>query len=276
VVRPGSGGSGAGRSISWDPAGGSIDATALEGVDAVIHLAGHSIGTKRWTDDEKRRIRDSRVDGTRLLAGALASLERKPGVLLSGSAVGYYGDAGDVEVDETGPAGEGFLAGVVEQWEEAASAAPEAGIRTAFLRTGVVLTSEGGALAKQLPIFRFGVGGRIGSGRQYLSWVSLEDEIGAIVHLLTAEVEGPVNLTAPNPVTNAEFTDVLGSVLHRPTVLPIPGFAPKVVLGGQLVDEVLLASQRVVPRKLLDSGYHFAHPHLEDALRAALEGPAAA
>jgi len=261
--------------IAWDPATGVLDAASLEGIGAVVHLAGAGIGDHRWTDAYKREILESRTRSTVLLAGRLAGLQRPPTVLLSGSAVGYYGESETATFTEASPAGAGFLAEVCVAWEAAAAPAVEAGIRTAFLRTGIVLSPAGGALKKTLPLFKLGAGGKMGSGRQWWSWISLDDEVGAIVHLLTAEVSGPVNLTAPTPVTNAEFTKVLGSVLGRPTFLPVPKFGPKLLLGGELADALLFTSQKVLPSELTRSGYTFAHPTLDGALRALL-GKAAA
>ncbi len=253
------------QSIVWDPEAESIDAGAFEGLDAVVHLAGEGIGERRWTDEQKSRILRSRTVGTGLLAAALAGLQKPPPVLLSGSAVGYYGDTGDTVTDESGQPGDDFAARVCVAWEAAARPAQDAGIRVAFLRTGIVLSTDGGALARQLPAFRFCLGGRAGSGRQWQSWISIEDEVGAIVHLLSSEVSGPVNLTAPNPVTNAEFTKALGAVLHRPTTI-LPMFGPRLLFGRELADSLLLTSQRVVPAVLETTGYEFRHPELRGAL----------
>jgi uncharacterized protein len=261
--------------IAWDPSTGTIDTASLEGIDGVVHLAGAGIGDKRWTESYKREILESRTQGTGLLASALAGLARRPSVLLSGSGVGYYGRRGDEVLDETAPAGSGFLADVVQAWEEATAPAVSAGIRTAFLRTGIVLSPDGGALKKQLPIFKSGLGGRFGKGRNWQSWISIDDEVGATVFLLGAPVSGPVNLTAPNPVTNAEFARVLGSVLRRPTALPIPAFGPKLLLGSELAEALLFTGQRVAPRVLEAAGYRFTHPDLEGALRSLLDKPAA-
>jgi len=257
--------------VAWDPAEGTIDAAALEGHDAVVHLAGVGIGDRRWTPEHKSQVLESRVRGTTLLAGTLAGLVRPPAVLASGSAVGFYGDRGDEEITEEAGPGTGFLATVVEAWEAAAAPAVEAGIRVAYLRSGVVLSADGGALRKQLPFFRAGLGGRLGSGRQWLSWVAIDDEVGAIRHVLdTAEVAGPVNLCAPEPVTNGEFTRVLGHVLHRPTPLPTPTPALHLLFGREMVAEMLLAGQRVLPAVLVRSGYAFAQPELAPALAAQL------
>jgi uncharacterized protein (TIGR01777 family) len=273
VVRSGGEGPDA---VRWDPMVGTIDASALAGVDAVVNLGGEGIGDHRWTEAQKRRIRDSRVTGTTVLAEAMAALEPRPSVLLNASAVGYYGDRGDEVLTEASGPGTGFLSEVVQAWEGATRPAAAAGIRTACFRTGIVLAADGGALAKQLPLFRFGLGGRLGSGTQWLPWIALEDEVGAIVHLLTADVEGPVNLAAPDPVTNATFTEVLGRVLGRPTFLAAPAFGPRLLLGRELADELLFSSARMVPEKLRASGYEFALPELEGALRSVLDRPAAA
>lgn len=260
-------------SIAWDIDAGTIDRAGLEGLDAVVHLAGEGIGEKRWNPEQKRRIRESRTRGTALLAEALADLERPPAVLLSGSGVHYYGSRGDDVLTEASPPGEGFLPEVVQAWEAATAPAEAAGIRTAHLRTGVVQTPAGGALAKTLPIFRLGLGGRMGSGRQWWSWISRTDEVRAIRFLLEADVSGPVNLTAPAPVTNAEYTKVLGKVLGRPTLLPIPSFGPKLVVGSELASTLLFDSIRAEPRALVDAGFAFEHPDLESALRAELDRP---
>lgn len=250
----------------WDPAAGTIDAGALEGIDAVVHLAGESIAERRWTPEQKERIRSSRERTTTLLTTTLSALASPPRTLLSGSAIGIYGDTGATVTDETGPLGSDFLASVCIDWEEAARPAAEAGIRTVFLRTGIVLSAEGGALAKQLPFFKFGLGGKLGSGRQYQSWISLDDHIAATTWLLDGKTSGPVNLTAPEPVTNAEFTKALGRQLHRPTTI-IPLIGPRTLYGRELVDALLLTSQRVVPKVLLDGGFRFTHTKLEDALQ---------
>lgn len=253
----------------WDPDTGRIDAGALEGVGAVVHLAGAGIADARWTPERKELVMGSRTRGTGLLAETLAGLDRPPSVLLSGSAIGYYGDTGGDPIDESGPPGDDFPARVCVRWEASAAPAVEAGLRVAFLRTGIVLSTRGGALAKQLPFFRLGLGGRAGSGRQYLSWITLEDEVRAIVHLLGSELSGPVNLTAPEPVTNAEFTRTLGSVLHRPTTI-LPMFGPRLLYGRELADSLLLTSQRVVPTALDGDGFSFAHPGLREGLTAVL------
>lgn len=262
--------------VTWDPRGGTIEAAAIEGIDAVVHLAGAGIGDKKWTPDRKRLILESRTQGTRLLAEALAGLDRAPRVLVSGSAVGYYGNRGDDPLTEEAPPGDDFPAQVCLAWEGATAAAAEAGIRVVTIRTGVVLAAHGGALSRMLVPFRLGLGGRIGSGRQYLSWIALADEVGAILHVLQNErVSGPVNLTAPNPATNSEFTAALGRAMHRPTVLPTPVAALKVVYGGELVQHLLVEGQRVLPRVLETTGYTFLHPRLDDALREVLDAHAA-
>jgi uncharacterized protein (TIGR01777 family) len=260
--------------IRWDPAADDIDRPALEGVDAVVHLAGAGIADKRWTPARRREILESRTHGTVLLAGALAKLDRPPKVLVSGSAVGYYGDGGDAVLTEDSPPGHVFLSTLCEAWEAAAAPAVDAGIRTAFARTGLVLTSKGGSLGKLVPLFRLGLGGRMGGGREYWSWISLTDEVRALRFLLDHEVSGPFNLTGPTPVRNAEVTEVLAKVLHRPALLPIPSFGPKLVLGADLANQLLFLSQRIEPRALLDAGFTFEHPDIETALRAELGRPA--
>jgi len=210
------------------------------------------------------------VDGTGLLARTLAGLDPRPAVLVSASGIDYYGDRGDDVVDETAPNGRGFLPDLCAQWEAAANPARDAGIRVAHTRSGLVLSPQGGALKKELPLFKLGLGGRFGSGKQWQSWIAIDDEVGAMLHLLTAAVAGPVNLTAPNPVTNAEFTKTLGAVLHRPTLLPVPSFGPRLLVGGELADVLLYESKRVVPRVLEATGYTFRYPTLDSALRALL------
>ena len=259
--------------IRWDPDNGVIDAAGLDGIDAVVHLAGEGIGEKRWTPEQKQRIRASRVAGTTLLANTLAALDRPPQVLVSASAVGWYGNRGDEVLTEESPppAPDEFLAEVCRAWESATGPAGVAGIRTVHVRTGIILSVAGGALARMLTPFRLGVGGRIGSGRQYMSWIAIDDEVGAILHAIdTAGLSGPVNATAPNPVTNAEFTKALGRVLHRPTILPTPTAPLKAVYGKELVQSLLLDGQRVVPERLQSSGYAFVLPTLDRALTAIL------
>src|SRR5438105_8269515 len=256
---------------AWDIHASTIDAAALEGHDAAVHLAGAGLGDHRWSDAYKREVRDSRTRGTALLCETLAKLERPPRVLVSGSAIGWYGDRGDEELSEASGPGRGFLASVVKDWEAATEAASDAGIRVVRLRSGVVLSRKGGALKKQLLPFKLGVGGKLGSGKQWLSWIALDDEIAAILHLIRREtLRGPVNATAPNPVTNAEFTEALGAVLHRPTVATVPRFALGAVFGRQMADEMLLAGQRVLPRALEASGFRFGFPRVDEALRAML------
>lgn len=262
------------RGLRWDPLAGTIDAAGFEGLDAVVHLAGEGIGEKRWTPEQKAAILESRTAGTRLLAETLAGLDHRPAVLVSGSAIGYYGDRGAEELTEASPSGpvDDFLVDVCRQWESATAPAEEAGIRTVHLRTGIVLSTGGGALARMLTPFRFGLGGRIGSGKQYMSWISLADEVGAIVHALEHDqVRGALNATGPTPVTNREFTETLGHVLHRPTLLPTPLLPLKAVYGAELVQHLLVDGQRVLPAKLTDTGYEFRHATLHDALHAAID-----
>ena len=256
--------------IMWDPKSGKLDPVSLEGCDAVIHLSGAGIGDKRWSDAYRKEILDSRTATTLLLANTIASLQRKPSVFLSGSAIGIYGARGDEQLTETSAHGTGFLADVCKQWEAAAKPAIDAGVRTVFLRTGIVLSPKGGALKKLLPLFRLGVGGKFGNGKQWQSWISMDDEVASIIHLLTANVSGAVNLTAPQPVTNAEFTKVLARVIKRPAIVPVPTFAPKILLGGELADALLFTGQRVMPQALTASGYVFKHSTLESALRSLL------
>ena len=258
------------KDLRWDIDAQTLDPAGLEGVDAVVHLAGEGIGEKRWSDEQKRRVLESRTRGTTLLARTLAGLGRRPAVLVSASAVGYYGDRGDEVLTEDSPSGDGFTAEVCRQWEASTQAAADAGIRVAIVRTGIVLSKEGGAFPRLLPLFRLGLGGRMGSGRQWWSWIGVEDEVGAILHVIDGDLSGPVNLTAPNPVRNAELTRTLGRVLHRPAVVPVPPFGPALLLGRELAHELLFSSQRVLPTRLEASGYRFRHPDLEGALQAAL------
>jgi hypothetical protein len=254
----------------WNPGAGQIDAAALEGTDVVVHLAGESIASARWTVERKRRIRDSRVVGTGLLARTLAALDRPPQLLVSASAIGLYGHRGDTPLTESDPPGTGFLAEVGRDWEGATSAASQAGIRVALLRFGIILSLQGGALAKMLPPFRLGVGGPLGSGRQWMSWLTIDDAVGIIQHgIACPELSGPVNAVAPEPVTNAEFTRSLGTVLGRPAVLPVPAFGLE-LLFGEMAGEALLGSQRVLPRRLEETGYAFRDPVLLPALRRLL------
>lgn len=256
--------------IRWDIDRGDIDSAGLEGIDAVVNLAGESIGEKRWSEEQKRKILQSRSQGTSLLVDALAHLSAKPRVLVSGSAVGFYGDRGDEQLTEASGPGTGFLTDVVTAWEAAAEPAAAAGIRVVKIRTGIVLDREGGALAKMVSMARFGLLGKLGSGRQWMSWIALEDEIRAIRFLLDSEISGPVNLTSPAPVTNAVFTKALGRSLHRPTFLPVPAFGPKLLLGRELAATLLLEGQRVLPDVLLDAGFEFRYDDLESALAAIL------
>ena len=257
----------AGSEVYWKPKAGEIDAASLEGVDAAVHLAGAPIA-ERWTDERKRAIRDSRVQGTRLFATALAGLRKKPSVLVTASGIGIYGSRrGDEMLTEDSSTGGDFLADVSRDWEGAAQPASDAGLRVVHSRTGPVLSPEGGMLGKMLLPFRMGAGGRIGSGRQWVSWVGLDDVVHAMSFMIaTASLRGPVNLVAPNPVTNAEFTNALGRVLGRPTIATVPEFAIKLAFG-EMGENTILASQRVMPQRLLGAGYRFRHPHIEEALR---------
>lgn len=252
--------------ISWKPSEGYIDEAALEGIDAVIHLAGENIG-QRWTPSVRRRIVDSRLQGTRLLAEALARLRRPPRVLLAASAMGYYGDRGDEILDESAPMGTGFLPEICAQWEACAEPASRAGIRVVHLRFGNILSPAGGALAKMLPAFRAGVAGPLGGGGQWMSWISIEDVIAGVNFLLAhPTLSGAVNLSAPAPVTNRDFTRVLARTLHRPAFIPVPAAALRLLFGREMADGTVLASTRVAPARLLAAGYRFRHPELEGAL----------
>ncbi|WP_399092041.1 TIGR01777 family oxidoreductase [Streptomyces sp. BBFR2] len=253
--------------VRWDPRRQEVDTAGLAGCEAVVHLAGAGVGDHRWTAAYKREIHDSRVRGTTAVATALASLDTPPRVFVCASAIGYYGDTGARRTDETAPAGEGFLPGVCVDWEDAAAPAEEAGIRTAFARTGLVVARSGGAWGRLFPLFRLGLGGRLGDGSQYWSFISLHDHIAALRHLIDGDLAGPVNLTAPEPVTNREVTAAMGRVLHRPTPFPVPAAALRLALGEFSAD--VLGSQRVIPRRLLDDGFTFAHPGIEQAIRAA-------
>lgn len=266
----------AGRGVfGWaDPQTGPPPAEAFAGVGAVVHLAGESVAEGRWTSAKKQRIRDSRVKMTRQLVEGMSACQDGPRTLICGSAIGIYGSRGDELLHEQSAPGEGFLAEVCLAWEAEARRAAEHGIRVVSLRTGIVLAEGGGALQKMLLPFKLGAGGRLGSGRQWMSWVHIDDVVGLIRHAAThAEVEGPLNAVAPNPRTNREFTKVLGRVLRRPTLFPAPGFGLRLMLG-EMAGELLLASQRVAPRAALESGYAFEHPELEGALRAILDAPA--
>ncbi|MFF6998574.1 TIGR01777 family oxidoreductase [Streptomyces sp. NPDC008313] len=255
--------------VRWDPAQRRIDAAGLAGCAAVVNLAGAGIASRPWTDAYKERIRLSRVDGTVTLAEAVAALDTPPRVFVNGSAIGFYGDTGDRAVDESAPPGDGFLPGVCVEWEEATEPAREAGVRTVLARTGLVVARGGGAWGKLFPLFRAGLGGRLGDGRQYWSFIALHDEVAALRHLLdTGTLSGPVNLTAPEPRTNREVTEAMGRVLHRPTLFTAPAPLLRLALGEMSGD--ILGSQRVLPARLLDSGFAFAFPGIDDALRAAL------
>jgi uncharacterized protein len=262
------------RHIQWAPNEGFADADLprLEGLDAVVHLAGENIAGLRWTEEKKKAIRDSRVLGTRTIVEAFARLERKPRAFISGSAIGFYGDRGDSEMNESNSPGDTYLSEVCEDWEAESLRAEPMGIRTVLLRTGIVLSKDGGALATMLTPFKMGVGGVVGSGKQWMSWVSLDDVVGIINFALENEgVSGPVNVVSPNPATNEEFTKTLGKVLYRPTILPLPQFAVNLVFG-EMGDALLLDSTRVVPKRLLEAGYKFQFTELEPALKHAVDG----
>lgn len=256
--------------VLWDPAAGTIDKAGLEGFDAVVHLAGKSIDAGRWTRKLKDEILQSRVVGTELLAQSLAGLARPPKAFVCASAIGFYGSRGAEALGETSPAGSGYLPEVCKAWEAAAEPARQKGLRVAHVRFGVVLSDRGGALAKMLLPFKLGVGGVIGNGEQYMGWIALEDAVGALRHALdTPTLEGPLNAVAPQTLTNREFTKALGRALHRPTIFPLPGFAARLVLG-EMAEALLLASQRVEPRRLLESAYRFRRPEIDGALKALL------
>ncbi|HVF74672.1 MAG TPA: TIGR01777 family oxidoreductase [Acidimicrobiales bacterium] len=258
------------RGETWDIPARRFDRSALDRIDAVVHLAGEGVGARRWSKAQKARIRASRVDGTTLLAEAMAAVATPPKVLVSGSAIGYYGERGDEVLTEDSAPGDDFLSELCQAWEASTAPAAEAGVRVVHLRTGIVLSGRGGALKKQLPLFRIGLGGKLGSGRQWTSWVSLHDEVGAILHALRSDdLSGPINATAPHPVTNAEFTAALGKAMRRPARLPVPRAALSVVLGGEMAAS-LTASQRVLPTRLEAHGYRFKHPELPAALEVAL------
>lgn len=257
--------------VSWDPATGTVDLDGLAGTEGVVNLSGAGVGDHRWTDPYKREILDSRIDSTHTIVAAITQLDPMPRVLVSASAIGFYGDTGDRAVDETAPAGQGFLADVVRAWEAASVPAATAGIRVANPRTGLVVSSRGGAWARMFPLFKWGLGGKLGPGSQYWSWISMRDEVRALRFLLEDDsLSGPVNLTAPLPVTNAEVTRVMGKVLGRPTILPAPAFALKAVLG-EFSTEVL-GSARVLPSALENAGFPFEDGTIESAIRAALAG----
>jgi uncharacterized protein (TIGR01777 family) len=259
------------REIGWDPARGVSEPERLEGFDGVVHLAGEGIAAGRWTAERQKRIRESRVVGTRVLCEALARTRHRPAVLVAASAVGAYGDRGNELLSESSPRGAGFLAEVCRDWEAATAPAADVGVRVVSLRTGIVLAKHGGALAKMLLPFRLGLGGPIGNGNQFMSWIALDDHVAAIRYALVAgALSGPVNAVAPNPVQNREFTRVLARVLRRPAIFPLPAFAARILLG-KMADELLLSGQRVVPERLSSAGFIFAHPQLEGALRHVLD-----
>jgi uncharacterized protein (TIGR01777 family) len=258
--------------VAWDPAGGQIDAAKLEGIDAVVHLAGESIASGRWNAERKQQIRQSRLKGTSLLAGALARLSARPPVLVSGSAMGIYGDRGDEILVESSSSGTGFLAEVGQAWEAAADSARDAGIRVVHPRFGMVLHPSGGALERMLPPFRLGLGGHLGNGRQWMSWVSRDDAVAIIRTAIDRDaLSGPVNATSPNPVRNSDFTRMLGAALHRPAIATVPAFALELMFG-ELAREALLASQRMVPARLQEIGFEFTDPDLEPLLVSLLGG----
>lgn len=259
-----------GDEVRWDPKRQTVDTAGLAGCDAVVHLAGAGVGDRRWTEAYKRELRDSRVLGTAALARAVAAMDSPPPTLVVGTAIGWYGDTGDRAVDESAPPGEGFLPGMCAEWEAAAAPAQQAGVRTVFARTGLVVARRGGAWGRLFPLFRAGLGGRLGSGHQYWSHIALHDHVAALRHLLdTPELHGPVNLTAPEPVTNREVTAVMARVLRRPALFPVPAPVLRLVIGEFAGD--MVGSQRVRPVRLLDSGFRFAFPGVEDAVRAALD-----
>ena len=261
-----------GSEVHWDPELGRIDTAGLEGLDAVVHLAGENIGSGRWTRDKKARIFDSRVKGTRLLCESLANLNHPPQVLVCASAIGYYGSRGVEVMNEESASGAGFLADVCREWEIATEFAGHTEIRVVNLRMGIVLSLAGGPLEKMLPPFKMGVGGILGNGRQYMSWIALDDAVGAIHHtLVTDSLQGPVNNVAPYPITNREFTKALGRVLRRPTLFPLPSFGLRIMFGREMANELFLSSTRVEPARLLETGYTFQYPELEGALRHVLE-----
>jgi len=267
------GGAAISGNIAWDPIAGTIESGGLDGVEAVVHLAGEGIGEKRWNAEQKERIRSSRTLGTELIARSVAAMTKPPRVLLSASAIGWYGNRGDEVLTESSSAPEppDFLSEVCVDWEAAAAPAVDAGIRTVLLRTGIVLTPKGGALGRMITPFRLGLGGKIASGKQWMSWISLEDEIQAILHVLRDDsVSGPVNLTAPAPVTNLEFTKALGKAVHRPTILPTPLAPLKLALGAELITALLVNGQRVLPSALEASGYRFRHPDIASAFASTL------
>jgi hypothetical protein len=262
---------GGGDGVLWDPKTGRFDSAAAEGADAIVHLAGESVFSGRWNEERKAAIRESRVAGTRLLAEGLAGLERPPRVLACASAIGFYGDRGDAEQTEADPLGRGFLAEVCRDWESACEPAVKRGIRVANLRIGLVLSAQGGALRKMLPVFRLGLGGRVGDGRQWISWITLDDLVRIVEQVLFDDaLAGAVNAVAPHPVRNGEFTQALARVLGRPAVLPVPAFALRLALG-EMADELLLSGTRAVPKRLSERGFRFEHAEIEPALHALLK-----
>lgn len=270
VVRIARSGAAGPNTVLWSPDSGTIDTAGLEGLDAVVHLAGEGIAERRWNDQQKQRILTSRTKGTALLATTLAGLARPPRVLLSASAIGYYGERGAAVLVEEDAPGEGFLSDVCVAWEGATAPAAAAGIRVATLRTGILLDRNGGALAKMLPLFKLGVGGRFGNGRQIWSWISLHDHLAAMRYLLEHDIHGPVNLTAPQPVPNADFAKALARAVHRPALFPVPKFGPSILLGGELAQNLLYTSADVRPEVLTDAGFVFAHPDIDSAFAAVL------
>ncbi len=261
----------AANEVSWNPSFGVLDSASVDGFDAIVHLAGESIAAGRWTPERKRRIADSRVRATKLLVSALAGAKKPPKVLITASAIGYYGDRGDELLHEDSPSGSGFLPDLCRQWEEAARAASESGIRVVTPRIGIVMSRNGGALARMLFPFRLGLGGKIGSGKQYMSWITLDDLVNAIRHMLRDPgLDGPVNAVSPQPVTNREFTRALARALSRPAIFPLPAFAARLAFG-EMADGLLLASARVEPGRLKKAGYRFLHSQLDSALRHVLK-----
>jgi uncharacterized protein (TIGR01777 family) len=260
------------RAARWDPAAGTIEAGALTGVEAVVHLAGAGIGDRRWSAARKREILESRTRGTRLVARTIVALDPPPTVLVSASAVGYYGDRGDEVLTEASPPGDDFVAEVVQAWEASTEPAVDAGMRTIWLRTAPVLAREGGLLPRMALPFRLFVGGRLGSGRQWMSWITLEDTVRAIRLVLDGDLAGPVNVTSPHPVTNAEMSRAIGRVLHRPSAIPVPAPVLRLVLGREMADTVVLTSQRVHPGVLTGVGFAYSHPDIATALEATLGG----
>lgn len=257
--------------IKWDLDKGEIDADSLDGVDGVIHLAGAGIGDRRWNAAYKKVLVESRTASTSLLASTLAGLNTPPKAFVSGSAIGFYGDRGAEPLDEESSAGQGFLADLVVKWESSAQSSVDAGIPTAFARTGLVLTPKGASLRKLLPLFKLGLGGKFGDGSQWMSWITLDDEVAALIHLVQNSVTGPVNLTAPAPATNAELAKTLGQVLGRPSFLPIPAFGPRLLLGREMADALLFEGAKVLPGRLDgELGFNFHHPTLDEGLRAVL------